>query len=406
MAKTIAGVMSDTCHGLCTFHVQQNAIKHLGNFMREGSHFLKEFNACMHHYEDKIEFEEAWSRLPASYEVQDNTWLTRLYSIKEKWAACYMKSAFTLGIKSTQVSESINANIKSWMQSEIDIVQFVKDFETVIENKRYNELKCEFDARQAVPRLRSKICLMLNQLAKVYTFTILDLFQEEWDLYLVACVKHMVKTPLLDEIDGSPSLDRTPFLVEFIITVIGNEIKGDAKIAIAQRYRQLCRPLTRLATDASNSHGAFNFVHEAIDDLTKQVIDKFFYGQISTDNDSENDTMNESNMVRGAKVVGFKKKQGIKGRKGGKRKKPWPEKQPKKKTKAATSANKDKKESQVKKQSKEKRAAYPMINPLAAKFAGDIAFTSFTRAQLNYSAPSLRVTSIYSCATSFSSNED
>ena len=43
MAKALHEVMPDTFHGLCTWHLMQNGIKHLGNLMKEGSCFLTDF---------------------------------------------------------------------------------------------------------------------------------------------------------------------------------------------------------------------------------------------------------------------------------------------------------------------------------------------------------------------------
>ncbi|KAF7841405.1 protein FAR1-RELATED SEQUENCE 5-like [Senna tora] len=62
MAKALHEVMPEVCHGLCTWHLMQNGIKHLGNLMKNGSHFLKDFKTCMFGYDEEAQFEVAWSR--------------------------------------------------------------------------------------------------------------------------------------------------------------------------------------------------------------------------------------------------------------------------------------------------------------------------------------------------------
>ncbi|KAF7844005.1 protein FAR1-RELATED SEQUENCE 5-like [Senna tora] len=62
MAKALHEVMPEVCHGLCTWHFMQNGIKHLGNLMKNGSHFLKDFKTCMFGYDEEAQFEVAWSR--------------------------------------------------------------------------------------------------------------------------------------------------------------------------------------------------------------------------------------------------------------------------------------------------------------------------------------------------------
>ncbi|KAG6405444.1 hypothetical protein SASPL_133033 [Salvia splendens] len=86
MRKALHEVMPETCHGLCTWHLMQNGIKHLGNLMKEGSWFLTDFKRCMYGFEDETDFEEAWSNLLTHFNLQENTWLKHMYSVKEKWA--------------------------------------------------------------------------------------------------------------------------------------------------------------------------------------------------------------------------------------------------------------------------------------------------------------------------------
>lgn len=121
MAKALKEVMPETFHGLCTFHLMQNGIKHLRNIMKNGSNFLRDFKACMFQYEDESDFQIAWDKLLRDYNLKENKWLTNLYKIKEKLAKCYMKHAFTVGIRSTQEYDLfVVACIKH--QNEVDFV--------------------------------------------------------------------------------------------------------------------------------------------------------------------------------------------------------------------------------------------------------------------------------------------
>lgn len=51
-------------------------------------------------------------------------------------------------MRSTQLSESVNADIKSFMSVDLDIIKKFKRLEVVWEEKRYNDLKSEYEARQ------------------------------------------------------------------------------------------------------------------------------------------------------------------------------------------------------------------------------------------------------------------
>lgn len=121
MTKAICQVIPKTRHALCTWHLMQNGIKHLGNLMKDGSCFLSHFKKIMFEYEDEDKFEAAWIEMLSSFSVEDNSWLTSIYKIKEKWAKCYMKTAITIGMRSTQLSESLNGDLKDYLKSNFDL---------------------------------------------------------------------------------------------------------------------------------------------------------------------------------------------------------------------------------------------------------------------------------------------
>ena len=56
----------------------------------------------------------------------------------------YVRWTWSAGLKGTQVSESINYDLKDHLQSNHDLVQFFKHFERVLNDKRYIELEAEY----------------------------------------------------------------------------------------------------------------------------------------------------------------------------------------------------------------------------------------------------------------------
>ena len=56
MASALVKVMPETYHGLCTWHIMQNAVKNLGNMLKDGSNLLKDIKACIYEYEEEITF--------------------------------------------------------------------------------------------------------------------------------------------------------------------------------------------------------------------------------------------------------------------------------------------------------------------------------------------------------------
>jgi len=83
MARALVEVMPETHHGLCTWHLCQNGIKHLGNKMKGGSYFLRDFKMCMYDIDVEADFGATWIKLVNEYDVHDNTWIKSVYAIKK-----------------------------------------------------------------------------------------------------------------------------------------------------------------------------------------------------------------------------------------------------------------------------------------------------------------------------------
>ncbi|WVZ96062.1 hypothetical protein U9M48_041745 [Paspalum notatum var. saurae] len=199
MEKTVKEVFLEAWHGLCTFHIMQNAVKHLAepdneepstspNHASESCDkepsILSDFSACMYEYEDEATFEHAFNimRIRASKQI----WLDSIYKVKEKWAECYMQDVFTLGMRSTQLSESLNSDLKRYFKYDFDIIRFFKRFERLVEDIRNNELNAEFESRKKIPRIKMRTP-MLIQASKVYTPSIFEAFQGEYERSMAAC---------------------------------------------------------------------------------------------------------------------------------------------------------------------------------------------------------------------------
>jgi hypothetical protein len=149
---------------------------------------LSDFSTCMYEYEDIAEIEQKFELMRKK--VTKQSWLDSIYKLKEKWVECYMKDVFTLGMRSTQLSESFNNDLKIHFKSDFDIIRFLKHFERVVQGKRNNELDAEFDSRKKLP----KLCMkrpppMLLQASKLYTPIIFKAFQEEYERSLAVCTK-------------------------------------------------------------------------------------------------------------------------------------------------------------------------------------------------------------------------
>lgn len=56
-----------------------------------------------------------------------------------------MRNIYTLGMRSTQLSESLNNDLKNHLKSDFDIILFFKHLERAVHGKRDNEVNAEYE---------------------------------------------------------------------------------------------------------------------------------------------------------------------------------------------------------------------------------------------------------------------
>ncbi|XP_010257333.1 PREDICTED: protein FAR1-RELATED SEQUENCE 5-like isoform X2 [Nelumbo nucifera] len=185
MANAIKTVLPTTDHRICVWHMYQNALKNISHAFRRGTSFGKEFNKCIYEYEEEDEFLQAWKDMLEKYDLKENSWLQRQFSIKEKWAMAYGRNTFCADMKTTQRTESLRSALRRHLNSDTDLIDFLKHFEQAVEDHRSEELQADFQMSQSDPRMIAPV-KMLIEASKVYTHAVFEKFQEEYKKFL-AC---------------------------------------------------------------------------------------------------------------------------------------------------------------------------------------------------------------------------
>lgn len=89
-----------------------------------------------------------------------------------------MKDVVSLGMRSTQLSESFNKDLKSFLKWNMDMDRFFNHFERVLAQKCQKEIESEYEMRKKKPRVKVNIPI-LQQAGMLYTPKIFEIFQEE-----------------------------------------------------------------------------------------------------------------------------------------------------------------------------------------------------------------------------------
>ncbi|KAL7188544.1 hypothetical protein ACSBR1_038416 [Camellia fascicularis] len=226
-------------------------------------------------------------------------------------------------MSSTQLSESFNAFLKDFIQSDHNLMQFFMHFDRVLCKKRYKELQAEYALCQKLPRVNIKVKIM-EQAADVYTNKIYEEFQDEYVKSLEAnieeteiCGESTIYTVLESdgvkvrkmrvECDGSLTCNCRKFEMKGILCShclkilretlkfkeipsqyilkrwtkkaraenvkdrCGHDIKVDVRLHQTSRFRSLMAIFRAVACRASKSEETYNLTIEKADDLIANI---------------------------------------------------------------------------------------------------------------------------------------
>ena len=182
-------------HALCSWHITQNAIKKLG--ARATAKFLDAFKHLVKHVDNEEQFEFSWNHMKeecfANVHRSEITWLDYIYSSRKQWSSAWVKSTFTAGKKTTQLSEQFNAKARNYLKTELSISQLLSRFQDLIDDLRHNELRSDFTMQNSVVQNRHPSSGLMRHAAELFTPYIFELIQKEFDAskaYTIQVITH------------------------------------------------------------------------------------------------------------------------------------------------------------------------------------------------------------------------
>lgn len=323
ISKAVFLVMPETYHQFCISHMKQNASKTLSQLFKGDCDFKKEFKACISQYEEVDEFLHAWDAMLDKYSIHDNSWLQKIFEVKEKWARPYIKYSFSAGIRSSNLSDSLNSSLRNHLKSDMNLVQFFRHFERVFNDNWYKELESEYNSREKLPKFKIK-APMLMQTAVIYTNNIFQLFQSEYEEFQSAYITYRNESsptheylvaicdqPTVYKVNGDPleqsvsctcrKFETHGYLCSHAVKVLdamdikylpskyisrrwskdardesmkdqdGKNIQLTTKMKASMHYRYLCPKYVRLVARASECDEAYKFLDQCSADLSMKV---------------------------------------------------------------------------------------------------------------------------------------
>ncbi|KAJ1388811.1 protein FAR1-RELATED SEQUENCE 5-like [Sesbania bispinosa] len=92
-----------------------------------------------------------------------------MYELKWMWATAYLRDNFFAGIRTTSICEGINSFIKRYVQSKNSLVDFLHNFDKVVNEYRHNELTSYFKSTYTQPVMTTALEKYELEASNLYT---------------------------------------------------------------------------------------------------------------------------------------------------------------------------------------------------------------------------------------------
>ncbi|KAG6429521.1 hypothetical protein SASPL_107573 [Salvia splendens] len=180
VVQTIHAVLPETSHCTCAWQMYLIALKHLRHVVKEYDSFVIDLRSCIFGHDQEEDFIQAWESVLVRHGLCNNAWLRWMYREKEKWAVAYGRNTLFVDRNGTLLVELLSYKLRSCLSPDIDVLQFFKHFENVVNEQRYRELESTLDMGSHAPVLMGN-AILLKHPSETYTPKAFEVFQREYE---------------------------------------------------------------------------------------------------------------------------------------------------------------------------------------------------------------------------------
>ncbi|KAL6591971.1 hypothetical protein ACP70R_049663 [Stipagrostis hirtigluma subsp. patula] len=164
MARAIEIVMPNADHRLCSWHIEQNMVRHLRGMK------LSEFRRFIYHAMEIEDFERRWAAFKERHNItESDLWIWRMYELRTKWSAAYTRGRYFLGMQSNQRSESLNSRLHTHLDRKMSLVDLVEHYEFCLSNIRWNEVELDAKGLLSIPFTSIHADVFEKRAARIFT---------------------------------------------------------------------------------------------------------------------------------------------------------------------------------------------------------------------------------------------
>lgn len=170
MRNAIKKVFPKARYCLCAWHLIRNATANVKNLQ-----FVTKFKQCMLGDFDVSEFERRWVKMVAEFGLENNNWVSELYSKRDMWATAHIRGNFFAGFRTTSRCEGLHSKFGKYVNLKDNLLDFMKQFMRWINYMRFREVEADFTSSFGDHMLQSPLHKLEESAAKVYTREVLSM---------------------------------------------------------------------------------------------------------------------------------------------------------------------------------------------------------------------------------------
>ncbi|GAA0156387.1 hypothetical protein LIER_13899 [Lithospermum erythrorhizon] len=178
LQSAVEEVFPDARHCFALWHILEKIPDTLPHVIKQNENFIRKFNKCIFKSLTDEQFNMKWWKMVARFDLQENEWIHSLFEDRSKWVPTYMKDVFLAGMSTAQRSESINSFFDKYIQKKINLKEFIRQYDAILQNRCEEEAIADFDTLHKQPALKSP-SPWEKKTSTVYTHAIFKKFQVE-----------------------------------------------------------------------------------------------------------------------------------------------------------------------------------------------------------------------------------
>nr|XP_048326368.1 protein FAR1-RELATED SEQUENCE 5-like isoform X1 [Ziziphus jujuba var. spinosa] len=323
IVEAINSVLPEADLRICVWQMYENTLKHLSHVVKDTESFANDLRSCIYDHKDEEDFIHAWEDMLNRYSLQQNEWMKWMFREREKWAVVYGRNTHFVDMKGSHLGEHLFDELRDYLNSDLDALQFFNHFERVLDEQRYKEIEASAEMNRCMPRLMGNVVL-LKHASDLYTLRAFEVFQQGYEKCLNIVVnqcgedgslfeykvntfgktrEHSVTFNSLDDtvICSCKNFEYVGFLCSHALKVLDQRnikvlpsryvlkrwrkdarlgsmgesntfpMHDNPKLIMASRYKDLCHRILLLSAKASESDEAFLFASRQLDELMEGV---------------------------------------------------------------------------------------------------------------------------------------